>query len=507
MKHFLATFLCLTLFSCGGGGSSSSSLPGVVTAQNRAAVVTIIIPAAPSSQATSRHPLFVSPGVNGALVQIFAQSDTAQASPLESATFDLSATSALCTTASPRVCTVSLNFPIGADTISAILYTSAPVNGVIPSTAKTLGVASLNQIVTAGSAPLALTVLVAPIVTGVTVTNPLTSFVSLSSGQGPQSVAIAISALDAAGFAVTGTYAKPLVMTVIEAGGSNHAALSLNGGPGAATVTLTASTDKPVITYDGNGSSGYSASVIFTLQGSKAPLATQTFSPIFVASTSPLFYPLTNSVTLNGPGSTATIAASEANSPNAPMFSEVASASCTGAATVTVGSPSFTLNGGTAPVASGCTVTVADATGATVLLNVTNTIGALPTPTPTPGPVPTPTPTSGPVPTPTPTSGPVPTPTPNPLTVTPTSLAFIATGAANAQNFTASETAYSGAFTMSTTCTAAIATVTPSSGTGPSSMFTVTPQGAGSCTVTIHDTNGQNATVTIGVTLAQGGIN
>ncbi|MGC8485710.1 MAG: hypothetical protein ACP5O6_08775, partial [Candidatus Baltobacteraceae bacterium] len=61
------------------------------------------------------------------------------------------------------------------------------------------------------------------------------------------------------------------------------------------------------------------------------------------------------------------------------------------------------------------------------------------------------------------------------------------------------ETGYTGTFTESDTCST-IATVTPSSGTGPSFTFTVTGVNAGTCTATFADTNGQQVTANIGVT-------
>jgi len=96
-----------------------------------------------------------------------------------------------------------------------------------------------------------------------------------------------------------------------------------------------------------------------------------------------------------------------------------------------------------------------------------------------------------------------------PLALSPSSLAFTASGASYAQTFAASEPGYTGAFTETDTCNpgTAIATVSAASGPGPTANFTVTPQSAGSCTITVHDTNGQTSTVTVGVTITQGGVN
>src|ERR1700726_2154816 len=106
-------------------------------------------------------------------------------------------------------------------------------------------------------------------------------------------------------------------------------------------------------------------------------------------------------------------------------------------------------------------------------------VGSTPTPTPTatPAPTATPTPTATPAPTapPTPTATPTPTPTPTPVPVVPapTSLAFTALGASNAQNVSVSESGYGGTFSETDSC-AGIATIATASPT-----FTVTPIAVG----------------------------
>jgi hypothetical protein len=94
------------------------------------------------------------------------------------------------------------------------------------------------------------------------------------------------------------------------------------------------------------------------------------------------------------------------------------------------------------------------------------------------------------------------TPTPTPpgaLAVKPTSLTFIGTGAALATTFTASESGYTGAFKESDTCSG-IATVAA----GAAGAYTITPSGAGSCSVTIADSYAQKAVVAVSVTVTGG---
>lgn len=91
---------------------------------------------------------------------------------------------------------------------------------------------------------------------------------------------------------------------------------------------------------------------------------------------------------------------------------------------------------------------------------------------------------------------PVATPTPGAVALSTSSLAFTATGAANAASVNATQLNYSGAFTASTSTCGGIATISPASG----ATFSITPVAAGSCTFTIAGGAGQSATLTIGVT-------
>lgn len=86
-----------------------------------------------------------------------------------------------------------------------------------------------------------------------------------------------------------------------------------------------------------------------------------------------------------------------------------------------------------------------------------------------------------------------------PLAVTPSSLTLNGT---TPGQFTASETGYTGPFTIGT-CTQnsqTIATVSPSTANGPSATITVTPVKAGSCTIAVADNHGQTASVSVTVT-------
>jgi hypothetical protein len=71
-------------------------------------------------------------------------------------------------------------------------------------------------------------------------------------------------------------------------------------------------------------------------------------------------------------------------------------------------------------------------------------------------------------------------------------------GASFAQKIAVTETGYTGSFGETNTCSG-IATISPSTGTGPTAKFTVTGVAAGNCQATFADTNSQTAIVNINV--------
>ena len=347
-----------------------------IPSQGQTAVVSIVIPSA-TTQSSSRRPLFVSSGVNGARIQIFAQGTTTPA--LVSDVYDLSATSTLCHLVSGgRSCTLTINLPIGADTIVVGLFDTAPVSGVIPATAKQLGTASQNQTVVAGSPPLSITVPVLPIVAGVTVSAPTTQFYALKSGQGTQTVPFALLESDASGSVVSGPLATPIIVKVTESGGTGFASLSLGSTTGANQVTLTKSTDAPSFVYTGGGVAGYSATVTFTVQGSSTPPYTEQLSPVFVAPSapSPLFTAATQTAAMQGWPSSLVLTASAVAAPAGTVFTPVIAPACATVATIIQSGANFTLTGGSSN-ASGCsvTITMSGGTGSTIV-NIQNTPAA-----------------------------------------------------------------------------------------------------------------------------------
>jgi hypothetical protein len=102
---------------------------------------------------------------------------------------------------------------------------------------------------------------------------------------------------------------------------------------------------------------------------------------------------------------------------------------------------------------------------------------------------------------PAPTATPTPPPA-GPLSVSHTTLAFTAQG--QSATVDVGESGYAGTIGFDAGACAAIAGVTPAFQQSVPATYTITAQGAGSCTLAFVDRFGQRAQVTIGVTLTQG---
>lgn len=87
---------------------------------------------------------------------------------------------------------------------------------------------------------------------------------------------------------------------------------------------------------------------------------------------------------------------------------------------------------------------------------------------------------------------------PGPLTASPNSLLFTALGSGHNQSFTASEANYSHVI-AAVSDNPAVASVSPASGNGPSTNFTVTPNSAGTAHINVADDHGGDVIVNVNV--------
>ncbi len=91
------------------------------------------------------------------------------------------------------------------------------------------------------------------------------------------------------------------------------------------------------------------------------------------------------------------------------------------------------------------------------------------------------------------------------VTVSPSSLSFLAIGASYFQNLNVSQSNFTGAYGESDNCMG-VATVSVTSNAGGAGVYEVTPTGVGACQVSITGGNRQRATVGVTVTSTSAGI-
>lgn len=370
------------LASCGGGGgsganafisppitasptsvptSSATSAPQATTTQ-----VAVTIPGTvdQASQVVTRHvaatsrkkPAFVSPGSMGVAIAATPQgggSTTTQA-------FDVSSGSPLCTTGSPRTCTLPVSLSAGTYSITLTIYNESPVSGSIPTGASVLGVSTISQTIVANqSNTIAFTV--QGVIAGVTTSGGVT-FGSLPANGTAQSYNVALVVTDASGNAITsGTYSNPIAVSLTESGGSGHAYILKDGANAGASATLTSATDTLAIHYDGGGSSGYTTNTTITASGASS--SSVQVSPMYV----------TGALAFTGPSQTDTLTVTEAGAPSNVAYSTAwsctgfsKSESGTGAShTVSFTSPTLTA-GSTIPSFSCGNPTVSDNLGSSM---------------------------------------------------------------------------------------------------------------------------------------------
>ncbi len=365
-----APMVALALAACGGGGGSGlpGSIPtavpsGPTNGATQRVKISLIVPSNPAT-AAARHPSYISTSALGASIAV------TQGATTVNAVLDLSSGSTACSgTGSARTCTTSITVPIGADTFTVTVYNQAPSGNAIPSGAHILGIGTTSVNVVAGVTT-GVPIFIGGEVAGYGATLPSGSVAA--NGQ-PQSIGIVIAPTDFGDNAIVAgqndPYANPITVAITQTGGSGHATLSLNGGTATSSVVLTKSNDAVTVTYDGLGTPGYTFTIALSANGVSTQSSTVT--PLIAA----LGGSMVTSVGLNGTASSPTLTYGEAGTTRTytPALSNCTNIATLGSQSGSGASASLPLHGGTAPSATGCTLSLTDSLGTVLTLAVTNT--------------------------------------------------------------------------------------------------------------------------------------
>jgi streptogramin lyase len=376
VKRRIAALLTVALLSgCGGGASSLPPTASHGSNASKGVKMTLVVPAAVSSSSSSaKRPAYISPAALGAQVSV-----TGAGGGSAQAVLDLSSSSTICSTSNgERSCAANVTAPLDNDTFVVAIYDTAPVNGVIPSSAHALGLAAVTQTITSTFTG-TLVIAVGGVVSNIGLQS---TFLSVPANGQPQSVGIAANPTDFGDNPIvtgsTSPYANPITAIVAEIGGSGHMSLVLNGTNVGTTATLKQSTDTLAVAYDGGGSAGYGGTI--ELAAANATAETFVLAPMYLTSTSP--YYSGGALGLLGTPLGVPMTITEANAPLSNAYTATAS-SCTNIATVSavnmgLSNPdgsvkigTFSATGGTTGGA-GCTVTVSDGI-TSIVVPTTNT--------------------------------------------------------------------------------------------------------------------------------------
>jgi len=262
---------------CGGGAAAPPVQHSGSTSQGAGTMsIHVNVPTGTTSSSLRRSAA-ITPATNGILIQSYAHTDTGHVNPTGGGAYDISSTSSLCATGTPRTCSIVTGIAAGNSDVVATTYDAAPVAGSFGA-AHELGQGAIYNVAVVANANNALKLVVGGTIASVVVT-PASQVVSRTV---PGSYNLAFTAYDAqseviiagttsvvngAGNIDIDTFANPLVFTVTESGGSGHTLLSVNGGAHAASVTSAESSDLVTVYYDGAAAAGYVATIAAAASG------------------------------------------------------------------------------------------------------------------------------------------------------------------------------------------------------------------------------------------------
>jgi streptogramin lyase len=209
------------LAACSGGGAGGPPTTSAVATKTRGTLALHFPP--PNADAATRRREFLSPSAVSAAIRI-----TGASTPVIA---DVAAGSSACTaSAGGRTCTIAVTADIGDDTFTVTLYTGANATGAV------LGSGSASQTVAAGS-PFTVDVGVLGIVASIKLTASVIEFTPGTA----TSATLSVTALDAGGNLIAGTYDSPIALTNTDTSGE----FTLS------PARITASGTAVTLTYDG----------------------------------------------------------------------------------------------------------------------------------------------------------------------------------------------------------------------------------------------------------------
>lgn len=354
MRRIIASVVALlvsvALSACGGGSTNDVGATPIVTTKaptpsatpNTAPNVAIAMQIGGTAEKAAqtieaheytarggKHADYVSGSTLGVKVIVYPHGS---GTPLATYVYDVSSGSSICTSGSPRTCTVALTLQPANYDFAMTLYDEAPVSGAIPSGAKALSTGTLSNQTIQPYTTNSLAFIVDGIVASMT---PSTTFASVPADGASHTIAVSFIAADADGNPITGSqpYASPITVSLAESGGSSNATLLVNGVNAGSSATITGPGSSVSLQYNGGGSPGYTT--VTTISSASASTQQVQVSPLYVSATS---------VAANDAGQTNNVTVSEVGAPTTSYSTSGWSCSGFSAGVSNIGSGSGTLS-------------------------------------------------------------------------------------------------------------------------------------------------------------------
>lgn len=162
--------------SGGAGGVNVSPAHQTQASTPRTVSIHIVVPAASkTATAAIRRRMAIAEGTSGIVFTIYQNPQAAHPTALQTPAFDISQTSANCTTNADtsRTCALAITLAPGTYDVDATTYDATPVSGAIPGSAHALGAAALVGFSVTQGAANAINLSIDGIAAGVAVTLPI----------------------------------------------------------------------------------------------------------------------------------------------------------------------------------------------------------------------------------------------------------------------------------------------------------------------------------------------
>jgi hypothetical protein len=376
MRRALVFLPVIALAACGGGGGAGvqpaaapaetpATNPGPVTQATTTAKFMISVPAASNTQAASRMPAYISVSTQSIVITLATVNGASFTGSAASTATNLTISNPACSNSSGTLtCTMTAPAVPGSDTFAVKTYDAQQtISSPATAAGNVLSIATVPLTVVAGVANAPATPLV---LNGVPAALAISALPAGTAGAALAATAFIVTAKDADGNTIVGSYANPVTLADNDSSGAT--ALVTSGSDNPPAGELVSSSDAAKLSYTGlaipPATISAAASGATSASGSFVP----PLQPI-VVTTSDALNPSFIGVDLyatSGAGASGSFTVSEAGWTNTPYDKSLTATSgsgCNSIGTVVPSGNTFDASVAISPAPGICAVTLSDGAG------------------------------------------------------------------------------------------------------------------------------------------------